>query len=648
MKEFGPNKFQRLEQGRQAKDLMLDQFHAVNLQPILPEPIRIDDFRKREAAYNPIRNRRASFLQSTLASALALLGSTACGTISGSNKTPDFNANQTSKDPGAEVIRNPNNPWFLPFSPNPDMQIQQGYFYDNDSIMDQTNAHSSQDIIKKDPKTGKWLSFPVRAVADGLACKNPESRQGLTAFILHPAQKLPDNSVADLYSLSGHLNRLSVDLPECEATNAGRAPLKQVKQREELGWSGSDEVYETMKDGTKQPRPDWIHLHFQINLGRVLTGAINYARGGLTKHLDGFGIYGKSDQYPTFTNGKPCGPNALFKECPPTQALIANPKDTVTPIPTIHAITPTIQVPTLNRTETPKAVPTPKSFKPADIVQVTGTSPECLLERVSPSQSADIMKDKTGKAICKLDGEFHIIARGPVPVGGFNWWQFADNGWSADSYLNLYRSAASVGETSKSPEAGWINYLGKRYQNYYWYQVNVPNTFTIKDANSNLLYRYNGTLDAPDYFVGQRYGGYRTTISITPSSGSQVHGPGDPDTHDMRVAKVVDTERNILYKGIPLDTFSETIGGKWPATRIRVKAPNGSRYWSFTTEDQNNNKGEAEMNQFLFSTPGRTLGGDRINWEVTLYTNPAVTDQEMKTLRKMLDSFQVPLYPPEK
>ncbi len=144
-----------------------------------------------------------------------------------------------------------------------------------------------------------------------------------------------------------------------------------------------------------------------------------------------------------------------------SRALVVNSKKSVSPIPTIPIITPTIAVPLLRpaesptrqaviatatsiprATETPRpnlqAAPTPKPFKIGDTVIVTGTPSDCLFTRSGPGLSSDNIYSASGKKVCYPDGYKFKIIGGPITKDGYNWWQVnLHSAWSEDKFLKL-------------------------------------------------------------------------------------------------------------------------------------------------------------------------------------------------------------------
>lgn len=213
----------------------------------------------------------------------------------------------------------------LPFPDDRAMNIQQG-FLDDDGA-----THGGIDYIKGNiDGSPNWFTFPVLAAADGQACLNPPKREGNAVFIQHMING------ATFFSYYGHLqDNLSKDIPEC---SSGKP--KSVKKGEKIGDA----------DSTGTP---YLHLHFQVN---DFQG----------NPVDPYGLNAKRDRYPKpdFSDGKECGPNALFAKCyensggtiigasGPTQRTQTDSIRSATIVPTIK-LTPTeVSNPTISATKT--------------------------------------------------------------------------------------------------------------------------------------------------------------------------------------------------------------------------------------------------------------------------------------------------------
>lgn len=167
----------------------------------------------------------------------------------------------------------------LPFSPDSKMHVQQGWSSDFD------HKHDAIDYIRGEvDRSATWESFPVLAVADGEACANPNHRIGNAVWIEH----IQNGEI--YYTYYGHLDEISPKIEPCDTKNT---PVTPVSRGEQIGIAG--------ESGTNAG----IHLHFQVN------SAANV-------RIDPYDIRGTREQYPdpNFTNGKFCGEETLWRNCP--------------------------------------------------------------------------------------------------------------------------------------------------------------------------------------------------------------------------------------------------------------------------------------------------------------------------------------------
>ena len=261
-----------------------------------------------------------------------------------------------------EPILDPRHFLELPFAGDLAMKIQQGW-------------HGGIDYIKGEkldyPDT--WQSFGVLASADGQACANPSSRQGQAVFIKHKTAS------GTYYTYYGHLRSRIAGIPDCTGEYAGEVAVEAGQQIGIAGASGVDPV-------ECNPAKKCIHLHFGVT-----------APGGL---VDPYDLYKKREDYPdpNFTNGKTCGPNYLWVECPTGKSV----KVTLTPTtrPTITVI-PT---------------PTPGNIQKGTALVLDGAGDEV---EVADSESLQLHEAATIEARVRLnrvdgdgDGGDAVLAKG--------------------------------------------------------------------------------------------------------------------------------------------------------------------------------------------------------------------------------------------
>lgn len=180
----------------------------------------------------------------------------------------------------------------LPFSADPEMQIQQGWFYNFPDKNGNPAKHQGLDFIKGlIDYASTWKPFEVLAAADGWAVCNPPSRQGNAVFIRHQAMN------KDIYTYYGHLATIAPGIPLYNNSDGTISKGIPVRRGDKIGVAGATGVL----DEQGNPQPTWIHLHF---------GVLD-----IDVYVDPYGEYGQRDVYPdpNFTNGKTLGNNALWK-----------------------------------------------------------------------------------------------------------------------------------------------------------------------------------------------------------------------------------------------------------------------------------------------------------------------------------------------
>ena len=176
----------------------------------------------------------------------------------------------------------------LPFPRTYKMRIQDGWRRNTSSPL-----HRGFDYIKgRIDNGGTWRRFPVIAAAAGKACAALNNHDGCIngvgtrVVIRHRVNGLT------FYTYYGHLDTVSRKIPI--GTNSFDV---RVKRGQFLGWAGR-----TGLPGTG------LHLHFQVMRTRSAATSV-----------DPYDIYGYRSAYPNpaGTNGKGCGRQRLFIDCPP-------------------------------------------------------------------------------------------------------------------------------------------------------------------------------------------------------------------------------------------------------------------------------------------------------------------------------------------
>jgi murein DD-endopeptidase MepM/ murein hydrolase activator NlpD len=179
----------------------------------------------------------------------------------------------------------------LPFSPSPDMHIQQGWRYTFAAPRPPCNPddpylHCGVDYIKGTVnRSPTWKAFDVLAAADGEACGNCVTGPGDRVWIKH------DVGGSVFYTYYGHLSEIAPHIP---LGSQGHTVL--VRQGERIGIAG-----ETGAEGVG------IHLHFQLK---------DSGNGS----LDPYDLYTTAADYPgpNETNQGKCGANYHWTTDPPT------------------------------------------------------------------------------------------------------------------------------------------------------------------------------------------------------------------------------------------------------------------------------------------------------------------------------------------
>jgi len=170
----------------------------------------------------------------------------------------------------------------LPFPPDSEMRIQQGWRYTWES----TPTHKGIDYIKGSlDNSATWRSFPVVAAADGEACGNCVNGPGNKVWIRHTVGGLI------YYTYYGHLSSIDNQIPRGSLNDTVHVQRGQV-----IGYAGDT--------GTTQ---GWVHLHFQLK------NADNVP-------VDPYDLRDQRSSYPdpNGTNGRHSGANHYWTTNPPS------------------------------------------------------------------------------------------------------------------------------------------------------------------------------------------------------------------------------------------------------------------------------------------------------------------------------------------
>lgn len=196
----------------------------------------------------------------------------------------------------------------MPMPRDEDAKTVQGWKY-NALIRGTFNHRGSDFILGSDMHDADtWRTFPVLAAADGVACVGSyvDEIHGKGNFveILHP------NSYRTKYLHNDPESLLWTDFPDCEGVEDTWMPIRQGQKLSEASDYASDEGL--------------VHLHFEV-------------LDPLGNKVDPFDLYTTRDSYPdpSFRNGKLCGKNTLWVNCP-TQSSF--PTSTPTPPPQSEVI----------------------------------------------------------------------------------------------------------------------------------------------------------------------------------------------------------------------------------------------------------------------------------------------------------------------
>lgn len=255
---------------------------------------------------------------------VALLGIMSAGCLDGSGKDGASGSTQDTETPAsgtvptsvvneAETYRYQSTHFLtLPFPVDSKMHIQQGW-------------HGGIDYIKGGvDNLDTWQKFPVLAAADGLTCANPRDRKGEAVFMDH----IVGGQV--YYTYYGHLSEIDPAIPACESGK--KLPVKAGQKVGVAGATGVD-------PSECGPVEKCVHLHFGVT-----------APAGL---VDPYDIRKSRDEYPdpSVNNGKDCGPNYLWVNCPTGEKPA--PTATATKLPSTATATSTAFKPTVTPTRTP-------------------------------------------------------------------------------------------------------------------------------------------------------------------------------------------------------------------------------------------------------------------------------------------------------
>lgn len=282
MKEFGP-RFERLRQAGSVKDLMLDKYREAATSG---EPVSID---------SKIRSLRRELALRGGALVLAILGAASAGfgfvAEKGQEKTENINGPASVSGEQWEEDVEP----FLsyPVPRDSEIKIAQGWIY---SGYRNGERHSAVDYIKGENETDAdtWSTLPVLAAADGRACL-----RAFRTFIFGTNYSVRVKHNNDYETRYLHLDKESLD------KRRRQIPTCSQPENQWLSIRRGDKIADAGDSGTVR---GWIHLHFEV-------------RDENGNPVDPYDIYSQNRRlYPDLllTNGKDCGPDALFFEeiCP--------------------------------------------------------------------------------------------------------------------------------------------------------------------------------------------------------------------------------------------------------------------------------------------------------------------------------------------
>lgn len=308
-RELGPNRFERLVQGSDARRQMI----AANLGVLSSRTSdSVTDFEPQEiikpwrwTRLLPPKARKVAFGVVSLAGAASVAATCAKGAEPEPKEPGDDGVNQPKVEapidkPEAKPV-NPNGFLDWPYPPHPNMNLVQSWIYKG---FKDGQLHRASDFILGTnlDDAATWQKFAVLAAADGLACQesfNNEYGQTYATRVRHP-------NGYDTRNLHMDPTSISKEIPRCSADKKKGQPIKR-----------GDKLGEASDTGTE---PGWYHNHFEV-----------FDPSG--KLVDPYDIYGQRDKYPdpNLKNGIPCGEKALWVNCPKGEVLGAR---TTAPTPT--------------------------------------------------------------------------------------------------------------------------------------------------------------------------------------------------------------------------------------------------------------------------------------------------------------------------
>lgn len=245
-------------------------------------------------------------------------------------KTPDDGASSQSSQGSIDLSASQTRFLELPFKQDSGIRLVQGWVYKG---YHDGQTHYGIDYIQGNDldNAAIWGEFPVLASADGVACEEsfvtiyPTKNQAVK--VLHKNGYTTRNLHMDPASV------VSMQFPKCSEPTE---QWKPVKMGEELGLTGDT--------GTEK---GWFHLHFEV-------------KDPNGNPVDPYDLRKKRDEYPdpSIDNGKDCGPNLLWVNCPTGTAA-----EPATPIPPTATFTPTPLRPSPGpkpEAATPTKIPAPE------------------------------------------------------------------------------------------------------------------------------------------------------------------------------------------------------------------------------------------------------------------------------------------------
>jgi hypothetical protein len=267
----------------------------------------------------------------------------------------------------------------LPFT-DPGVIIQQTWRYSAPigPNPDDRYAHNGIDYIKGAIGQSTWETFDVLAAAEGVAMRSSGGGYGDFVLIRHSKTDGEDRNYFTLYGHLGSIeDKITVRADRWATDYENWTP---VSRGQKIGTAGATGV----KDKEGNPRPDWIHLHFEVQ------------RGGYAQNkVDPYDIYKTRLYYPGGNNYTGSGSHSLWLKDP------------------------------LREMEELRGIAS------GETMRVARTGGLGLRLRVSPDLGAAIVS-------VMPEGSEITVVGGPQHSGGYDWWQInydGQQGWAAGSYL---------------------------------------------------------------------------------------------------------------------------------------------------------------------------------------------------------------------